>query len=251
MTGESMTIQDYCKEHRCWVARDDEWYEFEERPEYIMAPKIGYKIWSSNGMNNPLDEENLIFPDVPAEKSLIAPDGRLILMEPKKSKKAPKQIQVGEWCKIELIDDKLQKMFLLDVSKPHRCSDIFIGRGILQRVALFDDKYVILLETVQRFTKVAPPKAYTPKKYDTVFAGNDAFDERTPPAIETYWGDPKFITIPKMNAVFPHGRYLKLAGKSKSEERNFMLENGWYYNHILPFDASLVGVPIKDLPKEA
>lgn len=252
--SNKQTIQDYCKEHRVWAAKDDIWCSYSKRPKYV--PVIGnadHKVWSANWYWNVLDKESLIFPDVAPEKSLVAPDGRFILINPKKSKQHKlTHFKVGHWY---------QKQKSLNYesevcNKPFKCIKV-------TKVACFSDSDTAFIADLQYdkklilkasddngFVEVPAPHLKKLKKYDLVFAWNDNFNERTPPAIETYWGDAKFVTRPKVHVVFPNGRYMELKGKSKNEEYNFMISNGWLYDYILPFDVSLIGVPIKDLPKE-
>ena len=52
--NKPQTIQDYCKEHRCWAAKDakdNEWHSFNKRPEYISImsnSNYSYNIWSTD-----------------------------------------------------------------------------------------------------------------------------------------------------------------------------------------------------------
>lgn len=211
MAKECMTIQEYCKKNRCWAAKDDEWDEFEERPDYIVASNLGRRIWFSNGMCSQLDQENLVFPDVPAEKSLVAPDGRFILMEPQKEK--------------------------INASQ--------------QLITQHDGICVFPPELIEVFRKPKVSKHYKPKKYDIVFVWDDGFDDRLSPVTATYWGTFEPFASSNIHAVFPFGDYVKLVGKSKKKEQELMKKEGNWYNHVLPFDILLVGLPIKDLSKEA
>lgn len=96
--GFPKTVKDYCIENRCWVARDKNGsictYEKSERPE------CNYKdeIWTGRYYNGYLDRHKYAFPTVSWDKSLIAPDGRLILIEGKKEKKRKEaKFKAGEW----------------------------------------------------------------------------------------------------------------------------------------------------------
>lgn len=92
------TVKDYCIENRCWVARDKNGtictYEKSERPECNYIDEI----WTGHYYRGFLDQHSYAFPDVPWDKSLIAPDGRLILIEGKKEKKRKEcKFKAGKW----------------------------------------------------------------------------------------------------------------------------------------------------------
>jgi len=71
---EKLDIRDFCKKHQVWAAKyagEDirgNWYTFSSMPHRLSA------IWRGQNRNRAKD---LIYPDVPWEKSLIAPDGSM------------------------------------------------------------------------------------------------------------------------------------------------------------------------------
>lgn len=246
-----MTLQEYCQKHRCWAAKDDEWDEFEERPDYIVASNLGRRIWFSNGMCNPLDQENLVFPDVTPEKSLIAPDGRLILMEPKKPKRQKvTHFKVGHWyqkltkagCDQVLGGKPLKCIRVTKVMCPPRSDIVFVAD------LLYGENVIEALD-YDGFVEVPSPALRKPKKYDLVFAWRNTTDIRIPPEVRTYWGHLVISGYGMKNVVFPN-KYISLTKLSRKREQNLMIVDGWFYDHVYPFEPSLVGVPIKDLPKE-
>lgn len=100
---DPLSVQEYCKMNRCWAAKDSNgkwyWYRRNDRPHYHYARCE----WLRNAIDSAFNKitnkiENVKFPDVLPDKSLIAPDGRLILIEGKKQKK-PKEakFKAGKW----------------------------------------------------------------------------------------------------------------------------------------------------------
>ena len=92
------TVKDYCIENRCWVARDKNGlictYEKSARPECSYKDKI----WTGRYCSGFLDQHRTAFPNVPWDKSLVAPDGRLILIEGNKEKKRKEcKFKAGKW----------------------------------------------------------------------------------------------------------------------------------------------------------
>jgi len=91
-------IRDYCREHRVWAAKDSipyntqygQWAEYKEKPTKRSIQWHPQSL--ARGQLNRdlfLDESKFTFPDCPWDKSLIAPDGSMPLME---MKEAPKTI---------------------------------------------------------------------------------------------------------------------------------------------------------------
>ncbi len=93
------TVKDYCIEHRCWAVQDKNGlictYEKSARPECNYKDKIWTGRRYCSGF---LDQHKYAFPTVSWDKSLIAPDGRLILIEGKKEKKRKEcKFKAGKW----------------------------------------------------------------------------------------------------------------------------------------------------------
>jgi len=85
---EKQDIRDYCKEHRVWAAKDSEggngWREFKKKPHTDKGSMFSF--WLTNDENmfdgmKYIDDDKFTFPDVPFDKSLIAPDGSMPLLQ--------------------------------------------------------------------------------------------------------------------------------------------------------------------------
>jgi len=83
-------IRDYCKEHRVWATRDNDgfWAAWRKKP----SPDYATRTWPGGdnifivGTVTLFKKGAFTFPDCPWDKSLIAPDGSMPLMEPKKAR---------------------------------------------------------------------------------------------------------------------------------------------------------------------
>jgi hypothetical protein len=104
------------------------------------------------------------FPDVSYDKSLIAPDGRLILMEETKSEQH---------------------------------------------------------------------KKWHPKRFEPIFVWDDKTDVRIPAIVVYYWGKSHGTKFPVITC-----------------EKDYFNKQGFAYQHMRKFDASLVGIPLKYWPKD-
>lgn len=83
---EKLSVQDYCKKHRFWAAKNrDGSFTFYDK---YNKPKMNtdFCMWNGEYANYKKLTTQYIYPTVSWEKSLIAPDGRLILIEGKKPK---------------------------------------------------------------------------------------------------------------------------------------------------------------------
>lgn len=92
------TVQDFCKANRCWAAMDvgGAWYQYDKNNK----PYLTVGQWYSTFNIQIHKIENVIFPKVLWDKSLVAPDGRLILIEGKKEKKKKVcKFKAGKWYK--------------------------------------------------------------------------------------------------------------------------------------------------------
>lgn len=118
-------IRDYCREHRVWAAKDEAlscWFFYNVKPEKRVSN------WIKSGSDSKmyyselsLNKDKFIFPDVPWDKSLVAPDGSMPLLSQR-----VKGFQVGHWY-VNVGDNKDidldfdNKRSLAD-GKPHQCT---------------------------------------------------------------------------------------------------------------------------------
>ena len=74
-------IRDYCREHRVWAAKDDYCLAPNAWCAYVKKPSMERKRWYGGNFITSFSPHNSTFPDCPWDKSLIAPDGSMPLME--------------------------------------------------------------------------------------------------------------------------------------------------------------------------
>ena len=237
-TNKHTAIQDFCKERRVWAAKDMDgrWRTFPTRPTYRDESWYVDMDWYTKG---DFSVENSIcgtlyvggVPDVSPEKSLIAPDGRLILIEGKKKKKEKLCVfkpgcyyrhkadgAVIIWGERVLVNSlyrfpRVQFEFIDPKWGIKRCSPHEINPK---------DWY-----------EVNPPKKSKPnlKRGDPVFVWDDSSPDTIPASVKYLY------EIYKNWAVMTF---------SEDEEG----AQGVWYRRYRKFDPKLVGVPRKDWPKE-
>lgn len=78
------TIQEYCKENKLWAAKDytNEWFTFDAKKvnidDIFLISNISKKYFIYFFKEE--KKENIIFPDIVFNKSLVAPDGTMPLL---------------------------------------------------------------------------------------------------------------------------------------------------------------------------
>jgi len=219
-------IRDYCREHRVWAAKDKNpwtgnngWWGWTARPETKNNPTPD--TWNLNFGTVLTLPDNLTFPDCPWNKSLIAPDGSMPLMEPK-----AKQPSHG-WIVGRFYNDKTKY-------SPRECLELTPdGRAYMSPFPNNTaHRYSPYPWDPAAWTLIADKKASNPtlpSRGDPIFVWNDDHDSRCPaPVVYFYSKKRKDSCI-----TFAQGVY----GTS-----------GQIWDHYRPFDPALVGVPRKDWP---
>jgi len=85
-------IRDYCRKHRYWAAMDSnkQWFMYSDKPI------LSSVMWGKGSLR--ISVSDFVFPNIPWNKSLIAPDGSMPLMEPEKPKeKGASKPEIGKW----------------------------------------------------------------------------------------------------------------------------------------------------------
>ena len=232
-------IREYCKEHRVWAVKTSgeydpaAWHVNHDKPTLVLDKKgRGVLTWG----DTVLAENNFTFPDVPWDKSLIAPDGSMPLMD---EKKTVKHFEVGKWYvnvgkneKVPMVDDK---QAALD-GKPHKClkNDIEVSADSHWDFAIFSGVNGGSCNwNPADWIEVPAPenKDDKPHRGDPVFVWDDDFSD----------------TVPVGVSYFHHMKRGKVYVFCDGEPGECYDEP---YDHYRKFDASLVGVPMNRWPKE-
>ena len=237
---EKQDIREYCKEHRVWAMKSSGehkpigWYRVGEKPTL----DIDGKAWLNTFPNfaELLNPAYFIFPDVSWDKSLIAPDGSMPLLE-KKPERAT-HFEVGKWYvnvgKNEGVPMVDQKQAALD-RKPHKVitCDADVSRDSGWEFVKFSgvDGGGWNWNPKDWIEVPEPKEKYVPKKDDPIFAWDKGFDKRCPcPVYYVHHVDERGRVWDYMD-----GKYCK---------------EGIDYDYYRKYDPALVGVPMKDWKAE-
>lgn len=230
-------IQDYCRKNRKWAAKNsnEEWFIFKYKPNLY-----DYKNWLIDDLCDLsfIDTKDMLVPAVPYNVSLIAPDGSMPLWKPRK--KEPKKPKIGKWYKVEKrpelgigkIVEKDKNLNLYLFYSPHNSSghngEDFIDAGKYTGNHCF---WVLAANLIE--VPAPTVKKWHPKRFEPIFVWNDSMDERMSLPVLYYWG--------------------KIKNSTYSIQTCNILEfndSGNLWQHMKKFDASLVGIPRKDWPKD-
>jgi len=256
------TVQDFCKANRCWAAMDvgGAWYQYDKNNKpYLTAGQ-----WYSTFNIQIHKIENVIFPKVLWDKSLVAPDGRLILIEGKKQKKKKVyKFKAGKWYKHKKYGTII------------KCT-----RSIAGNLVFESEGCVLGMLGVEASCDWYEMKNYKPKKpVITVDYEDMAIKPLTLEEIKKFsstWdklntigkavnpnlyikpllkrGEPVFVWDrchnPRLPAVV---RYFHSFDKDGigvfTCNESLYNEQGTWYQYYRRYDSTLVGVPRKDWPK--
>ncbi len=200
-------VEDFCREQRCWAAQnmDGTWFWYAKNDK----PHCGSKHWSG-GYAYRLFNDLVLPTHVSWDKSLVAPDGRLILVEGKKQKKKKEaKFKIGRWYK-------------------HK----YTGK-----VIKYNDPSCSQYQT--RKSDWYEMKHYKPqkKKVDTglkrgepIFVWDSCHDSKLPVVVKY------FHSVCDDGGIFTCNEF-------------FSNREGVGYLHYRKYDPELVGVPRKDWPK--
>lgn len=248
-----MYIQEYCKTNRRWAAKDKSgyWHAYLKRPfcdnESQWFVRYDNSVEPYKGMGVPSDSDA---PEIDWEKSLIAPDGRFIMLEPSPVKIKHTHFKVGHWYKPpkEIKDDMIMD------GKVHKCIAVTEDNSYLCRekigILSYGKNFTIGIYEDDGFIEVISPYSKSPKKYDIVFTWDDEMDPRLPPEIRTYWGRIRVPYGKIRYSVFPLFKYIKLAKTPRSKEKSLIIDEGCWFDHVYPFDPAFIGLSINDILKE-
>ncbi len=240
-------IRDYCREHRVWAARDENgrwvWYLIRDKP--FVDKDIG--LWLRESFTESSTDpgfstlahtlKGFTFPDCPWDKSLIAPDGSMPLMEQKP------RVKILDGATKPIL--QAMREFAAMNRTPKRgwiighlysfCSEQY------ELLEIESDKHIVMApypnkhsarvrfpNSIDIWTHVGPKKPATPKRGDPVFVWDDGSDPRTPAHIE-YFHNHKGSRV----MCFAWGQYGVC---------------GLPWDHYRPFDPALVGVPRREWP---
>lgn len=229
-------IHEYCKEHRVWAAKDGDgrWWGWPKKPE--STNNLLPDIWNSDRCIVQSLPNDLNYPDVPWDKSLIAPDGSMLLWdETRKTQKRATHFEVGKWY----------------LAKAHKER----GPGKLLKIQGFDQPYLLYHP---EWKGGHDADAFGSELH---LSGNHAYWYDEQEIIETkapiervkdlQRGDPVFVwddgddlRCPAIVRYF----YAKREKGCSTFSYAFYGVRGINWDHYRPFDASLVGVPRKDWP---
>lgn len=212
-------LQDYCIENRCWAAmdRDGKWSTFADKPKYIE----GYRGYWMGKYRETFESHSIKVPIVSYDKSLIAPDGRLILVEGRKEKKKKEvKFKAGKWYRSK------------------RNSSIIHCQEVLEKNIIKIDgltKNGVAIFCVDNLSDWYEMKHYNPNKKKKpselkrgapIFVWN-ANDPEEIPAIVRYFHSYSYCGV----YTFINDRYGT---------------EGTHYTSFRKYDPRLVGVPRKD-----
>lgn len=228
-------IREYCREHRCWAAKDDtdgSWYSYREKPT------LERRSWSGHGIQF-FPAEAFYFPAVPWDKSLMAPDGRLILVEPKpeKAKKTVK-VQLGHWYRRKhprsghVLDHMAGKAVVLQRSEVSICP----CTAEYDNVSVYIVPNIAAVWPIDDLYEVQAPKAkkWKPTRGEAILVWDEEGESRIPAIVEYF------------------ARYCPDEGYPVSTYSTTCYGTmGHVWSHMRKFDPALVGVPRKDWPKAA
>ena len=256
-TPEKQDIREYCKDHRVWAAKEGSgsWWGWTRKPETKNNPSP--KTWNSCFGEVCSLPEDLIFPSVPWDKSLIAPDGSMPLWEKDEASSAE------EWGK--MFESMAYKLYSKDAKTGkiyERATHFEVGKWYLN---VGENKGIDLeFRNKYRFVDSKPHKCTKTENLCVEFDGNGGLNEWNPadwievdaPKEEKKKprrGDPIFVwddeaddTIPASVMYFHHFEKKEVFVFDEGVEG----EDGCSYDNYRPFDASLVGVPRKSWPRE-
>lgn len=237
------SIQDFCRENRCWAAKDavkyegtERWWAYKDKPELDPV----FNIWRY--YNRPLSEKlidaKLSYPDVPWDKSLVAPDGSMPLLKEKKESpygKHPEGFEAGHWYKCVLkkrgccwaSGGSMDKV--LD-GKPWKCIE---GDGKFASFENLDEYDTTWYWELDEFIEVPAPKErkWQPRRGDPIFVWLDGASEDIPCPVFYFHS-------------FARGGGVNIFSSEYADKTNQRC------SHYRKFDPALVGVPRKDWPKE-
>lgn len=226
---ESESIQEHCKKHRLWAAKDykEKWATFKTRPS---INKIFYYGWggTAEGLFEWDDFLRVLSkPEVDWDKSLIAPDGRLILIEGKK-KKEPKKVvfKPGRYYKLK----KGKDIIYCDSVGLNSPDDLEWVNGEIVGKGGFG---AYLIPSIWYELKKFNPnkkKKWVPKRGEPIFV----------------WADNVSFNLPAHVEHF-HSFY---KGKVYDFSWTIYGKKGKLWPNWRKYDPALVGVPRKDWPKE-
>lgn len=216
------TIQDFCKRNRCWAAKDEGfilWFAYKKRPEKTSISNAW--VYHDGVLSNEMQKYDLVYPDVPWDKSLVAPDGSMPLMNPKPHKDY-------SWLK-----ERVPVM-----TKQGRKGKLGVKRNPETYWIIPTDKYGKFLSGPDGFEfecdiKDLMPTSFRirkPKRGDPIFVWNTTDEAECPAWVAYFYSKEGGIIY-----VFCPWVYGSLGG---------------YYSNYRLYDPALVGVPRKDWPKE-
>lgn len=215
-TSKKQDIREYCKEHRVWAAKDDggphEWCLFKEKPYIQQKEWVLDNLWIN--INSAPVKAKFTFPDCPWDKSLIAPDGSMPLMEKKEFK--PKH----GWIVGHLYENTScwgnDKRVCVEVTDG--------GQGYVDRYPRSKGGIPYLWDNNM--------KDITPKRGDPIFVWDNGASDKIPASVRYF-------------KEFHEASLYSVQVYSETTENDY----GTCYNNYRLFDVSLVGVPRKDWDK--
>lgn len=229
LTKNPQSVQDFCKEHRCWAIKDKQgsWYPSIEKPKFLDV----CSDWTSFSWADNLINKDMVFPNVPWDKSLVAPDGRLILIEGKKEKK-PKEakFKAGKWYKAKnngviyqciAVDKAVGNMTLASVRYEN---------GQLYPAILDKNNYYEMKHYNPDKKKKEKTGSHLIKRGEPIFVWN-VIDPQEIPAIVRYFHSYSYCGV----FTYINDKYG---------------EKGTHYTSFRKYDPKLVGVPRCSWPKE-
>lgn len=217
-------VDDFCRENRCWAAKDSNglWHS------YWSKPVSGLSGWITQGPFDSLENKTEpYFPNVSWDKSLIAPDGRLILIEGKKEKKKKEaKFKIGRWYKHKYTGK------VIKYNVPSGNAPIVIEHGGVNS-SQYQTKKSDWYE-MKHYNPNKKKKDTGLKRGEPVFVWDRYHNSKLPAVVRYFHSD--FHSDFDYNGIFTCNESLPN-------------EQGTWYQYYRKFDPRLVGVPRKDWPK--
>jgi hypothetical protein len=220
--NEGETIHDFCKRKRCWAARDagGTWHmipKILEDQDHNRRPRHNEFEWIGKSYCLGVASDN---PGVPWDKSLIAPDGSMPLMNPKKKDYS--------WLKegVGILLNNGERAIFNEKFIPSE--DRLFSVTEADKYGTHTGKMIVLY-----LTDIIGPISFRirkPKRGDPIFVWDDGDDERCPAILKYYSRkDGKRVR------TYLAARY----GKESLS-----------YDHYRLYDPALVGIPRNQWPKD-
>ena len=234
------TLQEHCKANHLWAAKsenDGEWATYRDKPK-VCVTKDSLLYWGSE--QGVFEREGSLVkfskPTVDWNKSLIAPDGRLILIEGEK-KKEPKKVvfKEGKYYKRKNGEDIIH---CKKVGIVHEDGSVRI-QGSINYAPSYNVWFSDSLNPSEWYEmkKYKPEKRkWVPKRGEAIFVWSNDTPDTIPAHVEyfhSFYGGRKKARKGVYDFSYTH--YGKI---------------GLCWPNWRKYDPTLVGVPRKDWPKE-